>query len=125
MEKDRWSAPVIGAAVEVHKVLGRGLLESVYRVALGEELRARNMPFEREMAVPIRYRDLVLNAGLQLDFVVGGELAVKVKSVPRLSEAHEAHLFTCLKLGGYEAGLLINFDVPNVRRGVRRLSRYG
>lgn len=121
MGSDRWSAAVVSAAAEVHKVLGPGLLESVYRFALSEELRARKIPFEREMSVPIRYRDLVFDAGLRLDFVVGGELIVEVKSVARLTDLHEAHVFTCLKLSGYPAALLVNFNVPVLRRGVRRL----
>jgi len=118
---DRWSAAVIGAATEVHKAFGPALLESVYQFALEEELRARGIPFERGKPVPIRYRGLVLDAGLRLDFVIGGELIVGVKSVARVIDVHEAQLFTCMKLTGCPFGLLINFNVPVLRRGIRRL----
>ncbi|MCA1829530.1 MAG: GxxExxY protein [Myxococcales bacterium] len=118
---DRWSAPVIGAAIEVHKALGPGLLESVYEFALEEELRVRAIPFERQKPVPIRYRDLVLDAGLRLDFVVGGQLIVELKSVTQLIDIHEAQLLTYMKLTGCPLGLLINFNVAILRRGIRRL----
>src|SRR6266850_2073581 len=85
MERDRWSRPVIEAAAEVHRILGPGLPESVYKLALPEELRRRKIPFEQDKTVPIRYRDLVLVTGLQLELVVGGELIVEVVSVERVT----------------------------------------
>ena len=118
---DRWSAPVIGAAIEVHKALGPGLLESVYELALEQEVRVREIPFERQRPVPIRYRDLILDGGLRLDFVVGDELILELKSVAHLIDIHEAQLLTYMKLTGYPVGLLINFNVAVLRRGIRRL----
>jgi GxxExxY protein len=121
MHRDRWSRPVIAAATEVHRILGPGLPETVYKVALAEELRRRSIPFERDKTVPIRYRDLVLVTGLHLDLVVGGELIVDAISVGRITEWHRARLTTHVKLSGCPLGLLINFNVPVLERGVRRL----
>jgi GxxExxY protein len=121
MHRDRWSRPAIAAATEVHRILGPGLPEAVYKVALAEELRRRSIPFERDKTVPIRYRDLVLVTGLHLDLVVGGELIVDAISVDRITEWHRARLVTHVKLSGCPLGLLINFNVPVLKRGVRRL----
>lgn len=118
---DPWSGRVIGAAIEVHRAFGPGLLESVYEAALAEELRARSIPFERQKGVPIRYRGLVLDPCLRLDFVVGGELIVELKSVAALNEIHDAQLLTYLKLTGCPVGLLINFSTAVLRRGIKRI----
>ncbi len=115
---DRWSRPVIEAASEVHRALGPGLLDTVYKLALAEELRTRRVPFARNRTVPIRYRGLVLTTGLQLDLMVGGELIVDVRSVDRITEWHRAQLLTHLRFSGCPRGLLINFNVTVLRRGV-------
>jgi GxxExxY protein len=120
MWRDPWTGPVIEAAIEVHRIVGPGLLESVYELLLAEELLARGIAFERQKPVPIRYRGLVLEAGLRLDFVVEDKLVLKLKSADRMHELHEAQLRTYLKLGGYPAGLLINFNVRLLRQGIRR-----
>lgn len=117
---DRWSEAVIGAAIEVHRTLGPGLLESVYEVALCEELRSRSIPFERQKAVAICYRGSVLDVGLRLDLLVGDELVVELKSVDRLHDLHEAQILSYLRLANKPVGLLINFDVPILKRGIRR-----
>ncbi len=117
---DRWSQPVIGAAIEVHRTLGPGLLESVYEVALCEELRSRTVPFERQKSVAIRYRGIILDVGLRLDLLIGDELVVELKSVERIHELHEAQLLTYMRLAHKPVGLLINFDVPILKRGIRR-----
>ena len=117
---DRWSRPVIEAASEVHRALGPGLLDTVYKLALAEELRTRSVPFARNRTVPIRYRGLVLATGLQLDLVIGGELIVDVRSVDRMTEWHRAQLLTHLRFSGCPRGLLINFNVAVLRRGVWR-----
>ena len=111
---------VIGAAIEVHRTLGPGLLESVYEIALEQELIARNISFERQKPVPIRYRGLVLDMGLRLDFVIGGEIVVELKSVERLIDIHRSQILTYLKLSGCKVGLLINFNVPILKNGIRR-----
>ncbi|HZX95394.1 MAG TPA: GxxExxY protein [Myxococcales bacterium] len=117
---DRWSGPVIEAAKEVHRVLGPGLFDTVYKLALAEELRRRRVPFARNRTVPIRYRGLVLATGLQLDLVVGGSLIVDVRSVERLGEWHRAQLLTHLRFSGCPHGLLLNFNVSAMRKGVWR-----
>jgi len=122
MQRDPWSRPVIQAATEVHRILGPGLPESVYKLALPEELSHRGVPFEQDKTVPIRYRDLVLVTGLQLDLVVGGELIVEVVSVDRITEWRRAQLHTHVRLSGCPAGLLINFNVAVLKRGVRRVT---
>ena len=122
MHRDRWSRPVIEAATEVHRILGPGLLETAYKLALAEELRHREVPFEQDKTVPIRYRDLVLVTGLQLDLVVGGELIVEAVSVDRIDEWRRAQLLTHVRLSGYPAGLLINFNVTVLKRGIRRVT---
>lgn len=113
---------MVAAAAEVHRILGAGLPESVYKLALPEELRRRDIPFEQDKTVPIRYRDLVLVTGLQLDLVVGGELIVEVVSADRITEWRRAQLLTHVRLSGCPAGLLINFNVPDLKRGVRRVT---
>jgi iron complex transport system substrate-binding protein len=117
---DRWSRPVIEAATEVHRALGPGLPDAVYKLALAEELRTRGVPFARNRTVPIRYRGLVLTTGVQLDLVVGGELIVDVRSVDRVTEWHRAQLLTHLRFSRCPRGLLINFNVVALRRGVWR-----
>jgi GxxExxY protein len=120
MHRDRWSRRVVSAAEEVHRELGPGLPAHVYRVALAAELRRRGVPFAEGKTVPIRYRGLVLTTGLQLDLVVGGELIVDVRSVERITEWHRAQLLTHLRFSGRTRGLLLNFNVAVLRRGVWR-----
>jgi GxxExxY protein len=120
MWADPWTGPVIGAAIEVHRAVGPGLLASVYELLLAEELLARGIAFERQKPVPIRYRGLVLEGGLRLDFVVENKLVLELTSVDRMHELHEARLLTYLRLGGYPVGLLINFNVRSLRQGIRR-----
>ena len=115
------SERIIGAAIAVHGALGPGLLESVYELALEAEFVARQIPFERQKAVPIRYRGLILDAGLRLDFVVGGQIVVELKSVERVLDVHRAQVLTYLRLTNCPVGLLINFNVPALKRGVHRL----
>lgn len=119
MASEEWPERVIGAAFRVYDGLGPGLLESVYRLALEQELRAAGVPFVRGLAVPIRYRGVILEGGLRLDFVVGGQLVVEVKSVERLTDLHGAQLLTYMKLAGCPLGLLLNFNVPLLQHGIR------
>jgi len=122
MQRDPWSRRVVAAAREVHGVLGPGLLETAYKLALAEELRRRGVPFEQDKTVPIRYRDLVLVTGLQLDLVVAGELVVEAVSIERVTDWRRAQLLTHVRLSGYPRGLLINFNVAVFRRGVHRVA---
>jgi GxxExxY protein len=122
MRRDRWTQRVIEAAAEVHHSLGPGLAEPAYRLALAAELRRRKVPFEENTTVPIRYRDLVLVTGLQLDLVVGGELIVEVLSTDAITDWHRARVLTHLALSQCPRGLLINFNVREIRRGIRRIA---
>jgi GxxExxY protein len=122
LQGDRWSQRVIAAAAAVHRALGPGLLDSVYRLALIEELRDRGIPFEQHKTVPIRYRGLVLVTGIQLDLLVGGELIVEVLSVDRITDWHRARLLTHLRFSECAWGVSINFNVRDLRRGIRRVA---
>jgi GxxExxY protein len=115
------SGIVVDAALRVHRELGAGLLESVYEVCLCEELRSRGIEVARQVQLPIHYRGMELDAGLRLDLLVEGSLIVELKSVEAILPIHEAQLLTYLKLTGRRLGLLINFNVPLIKQGIRRL----
>jgi GxxExxY protein len=118
--EDRLTYSVIGAAMEVHRVLGPGLLESAYRKCLGRELQLRGIAFDDEVPVPITYKELFLECGYRFDFLVGNRIVVELKSVEAIAPVHEAQLISYLKLGGYRVGLLINFNVAVLKDGIRR-----
>lgn len=111
---------VIGAAIEVHRCLGPGLLESAYEECLCRELVLRNIPFEQQRPLPVEYKGLLLDCGYRLDLLVSNAVVVEVKSREELLPVHEAQLLTYLRLGGWKVGLLINFNVPVLHRGIRR-----
>jgi GxxExxY protein len=113
---------VIGACIEVHRVLGPGLLESAYEACLAHELTLRGLSFERQKMLPVSYKGVQLECGYRMDFVVRNELVVEVKAVERLLPVHEAQLISYLRLTRLPAGLLVNFHAPTVRRGLRRLT---
>jgi GxxExxY protein len=119
-ELNRLSHEVIGAAIEVHRVLGPGLLESVYEEALCVELNLRGVPFVRQPAVDLAYKGHSIGQG-RLDLLVGGELIVELKAVEVLADIHTAQLLTYLRTTGHQLGLLINFNVPVLRKGVKRV----
>jgi GxxExxY protein len=112
---------IIGCAIEVHRVLGPGLLESVYEAALFHEASLRGIQSERQVMVPVVYKGLKLNAGIRLDLRIAGRVVVEVKSVERLHQIHRAQLLTYLKLTGLRTGLLFNFNVEFLRNGMRRV----
>src|SRR5687768_13541879 len=102
---------IIGSAIEVHRILGPGLLESVYETALCYELGTRGLRVERQVLVPVLYKGLRLNTGIRLDLRVSERVVVEVKSVERLHDIHRAQLLTYLRLTGLRVGLLFNFNV--------------
>ncbi len=112
---------VIGAAIEVHRHLGPGLLESAYSDCLAHELTLRGVKFRREVEAPIRYKDLVVEGAYRMDFVVADSVIVEAKAVEKLARLHEAQLLTYLRVSGRHVGLLINFDVPTLKDGIVRL----
>ena len=115
------SGIVIGAAIEVHKVLGPGLLESAYENCLCHELQLKNVVFERQKPLPITYKGVDLDCGYRLDVVVQGMLVLEVKACERIEPIHQAQLLTYLKLSGLSLGLLLNFNVPMMRDGIVRV----
>ena len=116
------SGIVIGAAIEVHKVLGPGLLESAYETCLCHELQLRNIIFERQKPLPVIYKGDNLDCGYRLDVVVQGILVLEVKAYDRIEPIHQAQLLTYLKLSGLSLGLLLNFNVPVMRDGIVRVA---
>lgn len=111
---------VIGAAIEVHRHLGPGLLESAYQVCLARELLVRGIPFQRERPLPLEYKGIRLECGYRIDLLIAGAVVVEVKSVEAIAPVHEAQLLTYLRLGGWHVGLLINFNVVVLKNGICR-----
>jgi len=119
---NKLTSEVIGAAIEVHKILGPGLLESAYEECLCHEFGLRAMPHERQKELPIEYKGVTLDCGYRLDVVVAKMLILELKACERLEPIHEAQLLTYLKLTGIKIGLLINFNVPVLKQGIKRLA---
>ena len=119
-ELNRLSFEVIGAAIEVHRVLGPGLLESIYEEALCIELGLRSVPFVRQPIMELAYKDHPLGQG-RFDLLVGGELVVELKAVEKLIDIHTAQVLTYLRTTGRQLGLLINFSVPVLHDGIKRV----
>jgi GxxExxY protein len=113
---------IIGAAIEVHRYLGPGLLESLYRECVCHELRLRNVIFDREVAVSLQYKGLQLHQSYRIDLIVAGSIIVELKSVEKVHPVHQAQVLTYLKLKRLPLGLLINFNVPVLRAGIVRIA---
>jgi GxxExxY protein len=113
---------IIGAAIEVHRCVGPGLLESIYVECLCHELRMRNVVLDREVPLPLRYKGLVLDHTYRLDLLVAGCVAVELKAVEKILPVHEAQVLTYLKLKRLPLGLLINFNVATLRSGIIRIA---
>ena len=121
MDINDLSGQIIGAAIEVHKSLGPGLLESIYEDCLCIELRKRDISFERQKEIAIEYKGITLENKYRLDIVVNRLIIVELKTVDELTPIHDAQLLTYLKLTGIKVGLLINFNVPVLKEGIKRL----
>ena len=120
-EQDPASGKVIGLAIEVHRHLGPGLLESVYEDGLAFEMTQQGIAFQRQLTLPVTYKGQQLGGTYRLDFVVEHYLILEIKAVERLLPIHEAQLLTYLKLSGLKIGLLLNFNVPLLRDGIKRM----
>ena len=118
---DELSNLVIGAAIEVHRHLGPGLLESAYEECLCHELALNKISFERQKSLPVIYKGVHLDCGYRLDILVEKLIIVELKTVEHIEPIHEAQLLTYLKLSGLWLGLLINFNVPILKQGIRRI----
>ena len=112
---------IIGAAIEVHRELGPGLLESIYEACLCRELALRGIAFQFQRPLPLEYKGIRLDCGYRPDLLVAGLVIVEIKSVQALAPIHEAQLLTYLKLTGIKVGLLINFNVVVLKTGLKRL----
>lgn len=113
---------IIGSAIEVHRALGPGLLESAYQVCLAEEMSLRGLEFRRHVALPVQYRGRTLDSAYVIDFIVG-DVVVELKAVEAVLAVHRAQILTYLRLTRLPCGLLLNFDVPVLKDGVVRLIR--
>jgi GxxExxY protein len=111
---------IIASAIEVHRALGPGLLESAYEECLCHELHVRSIPFERQKPIPVVYKTVKLESGYRLDLLVASEVIVELKSIDALAPIHESVMLTYLRLSGHRLGLLINFNVPMLKEGIRR-----
>jgi GxxExxY protein len=120
-EKDSLTGTIIGAAIEVHRELGPGLLESAYEACLIYELRLRKLKVENQKPLPVFYKDVMLDCGYRLDLVIENQVIVEIKSVSAITSLHEAQLLSYLKLSDCKKGLLINFNVKILKEGIRRL----
>ncbi len=118
---DPLTEQVIGLAIEVHRVLGPGLLESSYEECLCWEVKRAGLKVERQVALPVVYKDVELNCGYRLDIVVEGKLVVELKTVDRLLPIHEAQLLTYMKLSGIKTGLILNFNSVLLKDGIKRM----
>jgi len=115
------SRQVVDAAFQVHKNLGPGLLESVYETCLCHELNKRGVSFQRQTSLPIIYDGLEIEAGLRIDLWIENKLIVELKAVEQLHEVHQAQLMTYMKLTDTRLGLLMNFNVPVIKQGIKRI----
>lgn len=119
-ELNALSEKIIGAAIEVHRRTGSGLLESAYQRCLARELSLQGIPFQREVPLPIEYKGLLLDCVYRVDFLIDNKIVIEIKSVANVDAIHEAQLLTYVRLDGWKLGLIINFNVPLLVDGVRR-----
>ena len=120
MEFDELSNRVIGCAIEVHRHLGPGLLESAYEQCLAHELSCNQIAFQLQLALPVQYKEVRLDCGYRIDILIENRLIVELKSVAEIKGIHEAQLLTYMKLAGVKIGLLMNFNVTKLRDGIKR-----
>jgi len=121
LEFDELSNKVIGCAIEVHRDLGPGLLESTYEQCLAHELKIEGMPFKLQYPLPVEYKGIKLDCGYRIDLLVANILIVELKSVENVLPIHQAQLLTYMKLSGIKIGLLMNFNVKYMKDGIKRM----
>jgi GxxExxY protein len=122
MRENEITEIVIGCAIEVHRALGPGLLESVYEQCLCYELAQRGLAFQRQVELPIVYKSVNLACGYRLDLIVENLIIVEIKAVEQILKVHEAQLLSYLRLYKKSVGLLINFHIPVLKHGIRRIA---
>ena len=121
MTENEISKVIVDVAIAVHKELGPGLLESVYEVVLAYEIRQRGLTVDRQVPIPIRYKDMTFDEAFRADLVVGEKVIVELKSVEQVSEAHKKQVHTYLRLTGCKLGFLLNFGEALMKRGITRV----
>lgn len=121
MQINELTEAVIGACIEVHRIIGPGLLESAYEQCLCKELSLRGIPFVAQIPLPVTYKGILLDCGHRVDLLVDGRLVIELKTVEKILPIHEAQVLTYLRLGGWKIGLLINFNVQFLRDGIKRI----
>lgn len=121
MEINQVTNKIIGAAIEVHRELGPGLLENIYELCLCREFEICRLSFQRQVEIPVVYKGLSLDYGYRADLIVENKVLVEIKSVAELLPIHEAQVLTYLKMGGWKLGLIFNFIVRLMKNGIRRL----
>ena len=121
MEINKLSGIILRCAIDVHKQLGPGLLESAYQECLYYELKLSGLSVEKEVPMPIVYKEVKLDHGYRIDLLVEKTVVIEIKTVEFINDIHQAQLLTYLKLGNYKLGLLINFDVKLLKNGIKRL----
>lgn len=122
MEDNDITNLIIGAAIEVHRALGPGLLESAYQECLLYELRSKGLRVQKEIALPIVYKEVQLNHGYRIDLLVEERIVIELKTVECFTDVHFAQILTYLKLGNYDLGLLINFHTTLLKNGIKRFT---
>jgi len=118
---DQFTEQIIGFAIEVHRHLGPGLLESAYEECLCFELAQHGVPFRRQVPLPVVYKSVRLDCGYRIDVIVDDRVIVELKSIERLMPIHDAQVLTYMRLSGVRTGLLLNFNTPVLKEGIRRL----
>lgn len=122
MEDNDITNLIIGSAIEVHKTLGPGLLESAYQECLSYELKNKNLQVKKEVALPVVYKEVKLDHGYRIDLLVEDRIVIELKTVEYFTDVHFAQILTYLKLGGYDLGLLINFHTSLLKNGIKRFT---
>lgn len=122
MISEELTEQIIGAAIEVHKSLGPGLLESAYEECLCHELELRGLKFERQKPIPLKYKGIKLDCGYRIDILVENKVIIELKTVEQIMPVHEAQLLTYLRLANIKVGLIMNFYVPVLKDGIRRMA---
>ncbi len=120
MEEDKLTGKIIGCAIEVHRALGPGLMESTYENCLAHELALNNVSFQKQLSMPVNYKGINLDCGYRIDLFIENQVIVELKSVKKLTAIDEAQLLTYMKLANIKTGLLINFNVNRLIDGIKR-----
>ena len=120
MTNNKLTEQIIGCAIEVHRTLGPGLLESAYQECLLFELKSKGLSVKKELALPIKYKDIKLDHGYRIDLLVENNVVIELKTVETFTDVHTAQILTYMKLGDYPLGLLLNFHTKLLKNGIKR-----